>query len=250
MSDALAKWEPLDRALEGSLAPLRAPGRRPVVLFSGGVDSGLLAWELRHVVGASLFTVGVPGSEDLKRAGQVAPLFSVPWVGHALTDGELVDVYRKAAPELVAVPVPLRGIYVALAAAFAAAPPGTLVCGQGADELFLGYAHYRGLSAEEAAKRSSEDLGRLEREDWPRARRLAERCGREVVAPYLAPEFVQSARRLPTRAHLPDPVAKPVLRGWAVHRGLPEPVAERPKRAVQFGSGVDRWLRRNRPSLD
>jgi asparagine synthase (glutamine-hydrolysing) len=238
-------WERLDRAFESALRSVVEPRRPPVVLFSGGVDSGLLAWELRRMRGASLVTVGLAGSDDLEQAARAVPRIGLPWVGRTLEDDDLAEVEETVRPELVGVPGPRRGIFVALAAGIASAPTGPLLCGQGADELFFGYAHYRGLSAEMAAARSSADLRCLLEEDWPRTRRIATLWEREVQAPYLDPGFVLAASGVPAVERLPRGLTKVFFRRWALHRGLPESLAERPKRALQYGSGIDRWLRRH-----
>jgi asparagine synthase (glutamine-hydrolysing) len=247
MTGAEETWERLDLAFESALRSVVEPGPPPVVLFSGGVDSGLLAWELRRVRGASLVTVGVAGSDDLEQAARAVGRIGLPWAGRTLEDGDLARVEETARPELVGVPGPRRGIFVALAAAIASAPRGPLLCGQGADELFFGYAHYRGLSAEAAAARSSSDLRALREDDWPRTLRIAALWGKEVHAPYLDPGFVLAACGIPAVERLPGTLTKVLFRRWAVHRGLPESLAQRPKRALQYGSGIDRWLRRRHP---
>jgi len=120
-------WGPLDRAFEAAVRPVLLDERPRVVLFSGGVDSGLLAWELRAAREVSLFTVGVAGADDLEQAGGAAPSVGLPWEGRTLRDGDLADLDRQLEPDLDGVPGPRRGIFVALAAAFATAPPGLLV---------------------------------------------------------------------------------------------------------------------------
>lgn len=229
----------LDTAWEAALAPYARATEDQVVLFSGGVDSGLLAWELRSSPTTTLFTLGRPGSEDLVRAAEVAPRFGRAWTGVPLEDRALADAGAKARAELEELPPPRRSIFLGLAALFAAAPPGRLLLGQGADELFLGYAHYRGLSPAAAAERSAKDLHLLLEEDWPRTRRLGERFGHPAVdAPYLDAEFVRAVHRVPIEERLPGELTKTYLRRWALGRGLPEPVALRPKRALQFGMRV------------
>jgi asparagine synthase (glutamine-hydrolysing) len=238
------RWTELENGLERALGPVRqAPGPL-VVLFSGGVDSGLLAWELRQRPGTELFSVGLAGSTDLKAARSAAHLLGLPWAGRELDDDSLETVNRAIGPELEGVPGPRRGIFVALACAVAYAPTGTLVCGQGADELFLGYAHFRGLSAELALRRSEQDLDLQLREDLPRSVAIARRWQRQLCAPFLAPEFVRAAQRFAIAERLPTAVTKSVFRQFARHRGLPAALADAPKRAIQYGSGVDRWLRR------
>jgi asparagine synthase (glutamine-hydrolysing) len=138
----------------------------------------------------------------------------------------------------------MRGVLVAFALALARAPPGIVLCGQGADELFLGYAHFRGLSREAATARADSDLRQLVGRDWPRTQQIAQEMGRSVAAPFLHPDFVRAARSVPIESRLPHPVPKGFFRAWAAHRGVPEKIAGRPKRAVQFGSGVDRLIPR------
>jgi len=241
-------WPALDRAFDEALRPVRARSSPLVVLFSGGVDSGLLAWELRGSASASLFTVGTPGAADLKQAAATVPLVGLPWEHRVLSDKDLAVLAGQTADELDVVEGPRRGIFLALAAAFAFAPGGTVLCGQGADELFLGYAHFRGLSASRAADRSLADLQALLQDDWPRTVRLAGKWHREVLAPYLDPGFLRAAAAVPTEWRIPGERAKEFFRQWAAHRGTPSALVERPKRAMQYGSGVDQWLRRRAPA--
>jgi asparagine synthase (glutamine-hydrolysing) len=239
-------WSRLDASFEAATRPCREGATAPVVLFSGGVDSALLAWELRRTEGASLFTVGLPGSQDLRQAARAAAPVGLPWVGRELGEADLLAADRELEGELADVPGPRRGIFVALALAIGLAPPGDLVCGQGADELFLGYAHYRGLGPEAAAERARSDLRRLVGEDWPRTQRIAARRSRRIAAPFLDPAFVRAASEVPLQERLPGVATKEYFRRWAEHRDLPAEAAGRPKRAIQYGFGVDRWLRRRR----
>ena len=233
-------------ALEKALRPYRPAGRPLALLFSGGLDSALLAWELRTRPDFELVTVGLPGAPDLAAAGAAARAMGLPWKGREVSPEDVRRSLRHLAEELAAVPGPLRSVFVALDLAIASARDGsTLLCGQGADELFLGYAHFRGLSADEAGARAEADLARLRHEDWPRTERIARARGHEIAAPYLTPEFVRAAQRIPVTARLPGETSKDVLREFAVARGLPVEIARRPKRAVQYGSGVERALRQN-----
>ncbi len=233
----------LDDAWETALRRERAVAEPAVVLFSGGVDSGLIGWELRVVPGARLFTVGVPGADDLRRAGEAARAVGLPWSRSELSPEDVADVAGRLREDLVDVPGPRRGIFLALGLAFRNAPPGRLWVGQGADELFLGYAHFRRLGPEAAERRSAQDLAQLVDDDWPRTVAIAGRFGRTVVAPYLDAGVVAAARAIPISERLPAELTKPWFRRWAEHRELPELLVGAPKRAIQYGSGVDRLSR-------
>lgn len=233
----------LDTAFDTAIARWQEPGPPLSVLFSGGVDSALLAWELRHRGGITLFTVGRAGAADLASAETAAQTLGLPWQGAVIAPADLMRTVERIGPELLARPPGLRGLHIALAAAIERAPPGVLLCGQGIDELFLGYAHFRGLMVPEARARAETDLRRLQDDDWPATRRLAGRWGREIAAPFLHPEFVRAALAIPIELRLPGRAPKAFWREWTLHRGVPALIAERPKRAMQYGSGIDRWYR-------
>ncbi len=236
-------FERLDAALTVTLTPWRE-GRAPVgLLFSGGVDSGLLAWELRGRPQFEAFTVGRNGARDLVDADRSARLLDVPWRPCEIGDSELLELSDRLAPELAEASGPMRSVQLALAAALATAGAVDVLCGQGADELFLGYAHFRGLDPERALDRAARDLEELTRVELPRSQAIARLLGHRLHAPFLHPAFVAAAAALPIEARMPDPTPKALFRRWARWRGVPSEVADRPKRALQFGSGIDRWVR-------
>jgi asparagine synthase (glutamine-hydrolysing) len=234
----------LDDAWSAALDPLLSVAGPTVVLFSGGVDSGLLAWELRRKPDLTLFTVGVRGSPDLATAEEAARVLGLPWLGAEVSMEDVLAVNARASTELLGLGPTARSVQTAVAVAVARAPAGTLLCGQGVDELFLGYAHFRSLDVDAAGRRADSDLQLLLDHEWPRSVRIARQFERALVAPFLDPGFVAAAQALPIELRRPEPVPKSWFRQWAIHRGLAAAVANRPKRALQFGSGIDRLLRR------
>ncbi|HYK93992.1 MAG TPA: asparagine synthase-related protein, partial [Thermoplasmata archaeon] len=119
-----------------------------------------------------------------------------------------------------------------------------LVTGQGADELFHGYAHFRGLSLADRLSRASADLERLTEHEWPRFQRMSAGAGRQIVAPYLDDEFVRAVQREASSiAVASEGEPKRTLRELARHLGVPAELAARPKKAMQYGSGIGRLVR-------
>jgi len=238
----------LDAAFEEALRPLRAPGGALGILFSGGVDSSLLAFELRSRPELTLCTMGRDGAPDLKAGQEGATRLGLPWEPNVIGELEVAAAESRFASELVGLPPVSRTVLLGLAVAITGARPSRLVCGQGADELFLGYAHYRGLSADEASMRAQEDLDRLLATDWPRTLRIGEKAGKTLFAPYLSATFVRAARAVPTDSRIPREMPKRYFREWALARGLPAELALRPKKALQYGTGVAALVRaRSRP---
>lgn len=191
-----------------------------------------------------LSTVGLEGSHDLSAAEEAASGLLLPWVPRVVTAEEVLLMARQLETETSGLSPTARSVEVAFALAVHAAPPGVVLCGQGADELFFGYAHYRGLDDDGARRRGRADLRYLLTEAWPRSRRIAAALGREVVAPYLDPEFISAVEQIPLAERTAGPEPKHAFRSFAQRRGLPESIALRPKKALQYGTGVDRLLRR------
>jgi asparagine synthase (glutamine-hydrolysing) len=231
-------------ALGEALAPWQRGDDPLTLLFSGGVDSCLLAWELRRRPGLELLTVGRSGAPDLVAGEEAAQKLGLPWRGSVLEDDELERLLTVVGPELDGTAPARRAIFLALAAALSHCAGPIALCGQGVDELFLGYRHFAGLRAAEAAAREQRDLDRLLADDWPRSERIATSLGRRLLAPYLTSAVVRAARSVPIDLRLPGNEPKGIFRRWAVARGLDPALASRPKRALQYGSGIDRWLRR------
>lgn len=213
------------------------------VLFSGGVDSSLLAWELRRHPGVLLCTLGREGSHDLNAGRSGAERLGLPWEAVPATRAEVEAADHRFSEELTGVPVVSRTVLLALAVAIDRCRPSRLVCGQGVDELFFGYAHYRGLDKASTERRGREDLDRLREVDWPRTLRIAERAGKSILAPYLSPDFVTAALRVPAELRLPHDHPKRFFREWALERGVPPELANRPKKALQYGSGISALVR-------
>jgi len=208
------------------------------------VDSGLLAWELRTDRDITLATVGLAGSADLAAAEDAARYFPFPWNRLVVREDEVLAMARQIEGEIRTLSPTARSVEVAFAVAVHRAPPGLVLCGQGADELFYGYAHFRGLDEAAAQRRGEEDLEYLLTEAWPRSRRIAAVLGREVVAPYLDSGFRATVQEIPVSERWAGTEPKAAFRAFALRRGLPVSIALRPKKALQYGTGIDRLLRR------
>jgi asparagine synthase (glutamine-hydrolysing) len=232
----------LDRAMASALAHLVPRDSPATVLYSGGVDSSLMAGALAPIARVRLLSIGVEGSSDLSAGRRGAELLGLPWTGASVTPAEVRAVVARDG--LAKVSEPGRSIFAALSLGIAATPAEAPVfVGQGADELFGGYAHFRGLSETEAEGRRREDWDRLTAHDWPATLAMAHRLHRRLVAPFLDDRFSTVALSTPLPRTAEGDLTKPVLRAWALHRGIPSEIANRPKRAIQYGSGIAALVR-------
>ena len=226
-------------------AMIRAVGRsrRISVLYSGGLDSSLVAFGARALAEVELVTVGVRGSSDLLAAEHGARVLGLPWVHRTVDQADVEQILAAERGALQRARPGSRAVLVGIAFALQTASQSLVLCGQGADELFLGYAHFEGLSSADSEAKRQEDLDRLLQEDWPLSISLGVHVHRKLGSPFLDSDFMGYVRALPIGQLRAGGGRKPLLRQVATTLGVPPELAQRPKKAFQYGSGIERLLR-------
>jgi asparagine synthase (glutamine-hydrolysing) len=124
----------------------------------------------------------------------------------------------------------------------------TLAVGQGADELFGGYAKVEKAAGDHRVDATSvadarDEVLRSLPEQLPRDVLAIRAAGVEPVAPLLDDRVIRAAIALPEPLLVRDGERKVALRRVAADR-LPESIATRDKKALQYGSLVSRELDR------
>ncbi len=233
----------VDREFDRSMDALRADPAPTTVLFSGGVDSSLVADALRGHPDLELLTIGTPSSTDIESGRSAARLLDLPWRGAVVGRDDVEAALESCGDVLEGTQGTLRAVAVSFAVAVGQTRPSHLVTAQGVDELFLGYAHFRGLRGAALETRYRADLALLLEREWPRALRIAGRQDRTLIAPFLEPKLMRALETVPLRDRALGSEAKSWFREWAEERGLPSALAHRPKKAFQYGSGIERLLR-------
>jgi asparagine synthase (glutamine-hydrolysing) len=217
------------------------------VAFSGGVDSALVA----SGVDAPCYVAGFPGSHDVGAARDAAAAMGRELRVVELTHDDLV----RAVPRVVAATGRTNPMDVSIAlplylVAERARADGVsrLAVGQGADELFGGYAKVVSPDDDDrvdadtvrgARRETVETLPDQLARDVPALRA----AGVEPVAPLLHDRVVRAALPLPDEL-LATPNERKVALRRAAAGVLPEPVVSAEKKAVQYGSLVSRELDR------
>ncbi|WP_048151419.1 DUF7411 family protein [Palaeococcus ferrophilus] len=230
----------LKAALEYAVR-LRTPGE-VAVLFSGGLDSSLLALIASKYGDVSLYTAGEENSPDVEWARRASDALGLPLREYLFEEDEVEEAAKRVIfaieepnPMNLAIGIPL---YFATKLARENGD-SVLLSGQGADELFGGYAKY--LERPELMEEDVENLWsrNLERDD-----KIAMLNSVEGRFPYLDPNVVGIALGLPLELKIASGVRKKILRDVALELGLPEEFAMREKKACQYGSHSQRLLRR------
>lgn len=245
----------LRNAVRESVGAERSVG----VLFSGGLDSSLIAKLASEFCGVTLFTAGTKGSHDVECAIGTAAEMGLPLIvtrldaeniaGYAQTAKRLLGDFLRGRNELLqlALAVPT------LACCDAARRKGirVLLCGAGAEELFAGYARHKEqffADKNKLAPLLAQELNALEKNDLERNRLLAAATQTEIRSSLLNPAVVRIAQRIPVEQKISsDGTRKLALRETAQALGVPAQACWREKKAMQYGSGVQKVLLRLLP---
>jgi asparagine synthase (glutamine-hydrolysing) len=252
--DDAAAVDRVRQAVDVSTAAVAEDGL--AVAFSGGVDSAILAARLD----APLYVAGFPDSHDVAAARSAAAAMDRDLTVVELTHEDL----ERAVPDLVRatgrtnvmdVQISL-GLYL-VAERVAADGYDRVAVGQGADELFGGYAKIAGASDD--TRLTAETVRGARRETVTTLPDQLERdvlalraAGVEPVAPLLHDRVVAAALPLSGRLLVAEPgpneersdCERKVALRRAAAPWLPESVLRREKKAVQYGSLIARELDR------
>ncbi len=217
------------------------------VLFSGGLDSTLIAYLCKDL-GADFegYTVAVeePGmkeAEDLGYAKRIAADLGLKLKIKRIRVGELERYLKEVVPLIEDTDVVKVGValptYVACEAAKEDFGVMTVFSGLGAEELFAGYERHKRVKKGDLNAECLAGLLRMHERDLYRDELVAKSQGISLRAPFLATNLVDYALRIPATYKLSHDKTenKVILRQIARDLGLEE-VASRKKRAMQYGS--------------
>ncbi|WP_407392798.1 asparagine synthase-related protein [Methanobrevibacter sp.] len=226
------------------------------VIFSGGVDSSYLALLLKEIsqnvpIKVKLYAVGAEGSKDLEAAIYASKFLNLDLEICEVSE----DMIREALPQVVKAigDDNLMKVGVGLTTYFATrmvAQDGLKVAisGQGADELFGGYKRYLKSFVEgELNFKLREDISNMYHVNLERDDACSMLNSVELRLPFLDENLVELVLNIPDNkkiVSMHDDMRKSFLRKLAFEEGLDYNIAYRPKKAAQYGTGIDKILRK------
>ena len=208
------------------------------ISFSGGLDSSVIAF-LSKEKNPKLYTVGVGRTTDVKNAMEIAEIYKFPLnviniherdIVHGVQSLLKIDPFMSAVEVSFELPLYFVAKY---------SSEITICTGQGADELFGGYAKY--LATPERMK---DDLDNLLVRTLPREQRIVAMFGKRLSTPYLNEDIIKFANSIPDNCKIMNGGRKWILREAARCIGVPEMITKREKKAAQYGSGIWKVLKR------
>jgi asparagine synthase (glutamine-hydrolysing) len=224
------------------------------VMFSGGIDSTLLA-RLSDDLGVEtiLYSVGHEDSADLKFAQKTADNMRLPIHLRKVTREDVRDYLPLVLNSIEEFNLMKLGVGMPAYMAAEMAHDDNIkvmLSGQGADELFAGYHRYLKLYQEQGENTLNdllEDIYNLYHVNLERDDKVTMASNVELRVPYLDLDVINIAMNIPMEYKITsekDPQRKCILREIARDLGVPEENVIRPKKAAQYGSGIDKMLRK------
>ncbi|MBW9224084.1 asparagine synthase (glutamine-hydrolyzing) [Methanothermococcus sp. SCGC AD-155-E23] len=218
------------------------------VIFSGGLDSSLVARMASEYCNVILYTAGLEGSEDVEYAERVAEDLGLKLRKKVIDSEEYEEYLLKVAYAIDEIDLMKLSVGVPIYVASEMARRDgikVVLSGQGADELFAGYKRYQRIlitKGEEELKRVLyRDVMNIHKMNLERDDHCTMANSVELRVPFLDKNLVEVALSLPLKYKVNERERKIILRDIA-RKYLPEYVAYRPKKAAQYGSGSEKMI--------
>ena len=223
------------------------------VAFSGGLDSSLLAF-LTNKVGTNvnLVSVSLENQSEIEYVKKAAEALKLPLHTRLFKEEDVEKIIPKvlwlieeADPIKLSIGIPFYWT------AETAAKLGfkVLLAGQGADELFAGYKRYLNIYSNYGAKKAQEavitDILKLYEKNFERDFKICNFHNVELRLPFASHELVKFAISLPLKLKIQssnDTLRKHILREAAKKFGFPQFIVDKPKRAIQYATGVSKVI--------
>ena len=220
------------------------------VLVSGGIDSSLIAYLVnKHFPDCFLISLQSEKSVDddfveiLGKHLKKSPLLvQVTRENLVSIQPEIENLLRLAKVDINPMQLALASVYYWLFKAANDWGIKTIFTGHGPDILLGGYNKYRQLSGEVLKQAIRADLPLLQI-DHSRDMAMAQKWDIKVINPYLEQTNVDFCLSVPSELIIKKDQEKYLSRALGKKVGLPQKIVNRPKKAMQYSTGVAKIIK-------
>jgi len=224
------------------------------VAFSGGLDSSIIAFLARNSgADVHLIHVSLENQPETEQAKKAAEKLRLP-IHVYLYDEEDAEKILPKVLWLIEEPDPIKasiGIpFYWTAEKVAEMGFKVMLAGQGADELFGGYQRYvhdyLTYGGEKLRKTFFNDALKMYETNFERDSKICNFHNVELRLPFVTYQIAKFATELPVELKVEmkdNGLRKLVLRRVAENLGVPQFIAKKPKRAMQYATGVNKTLK-------
>jgi asparagine synthase (glutamine-hydrolysing) len=213
--------------------------QRVAVAYSGGLDSSVIVGIAKEFSDVKCYTCAIKGSFDSRMVSEFAVQDRVDHILISLSENELVGWVARVSNLLGSID-PIRIAYtIPILCVLEGCDEGCVLAGNGADELFGGYAKYS--DADDPSHMMAMDTEKMLQEA-SLLDGFAASIGKKIGFPFAAEEVVHFAERTPLEEKVNSAGRKLILREAARLMGLHS--YSRPKKAAQYSSGILKEMKR------
>ena len=214
--------------------------------LSGGLDSSIIAAVARrHMPELHTFSVGIEGSRDLEAARRVARHIGSIHHEYVYSADEVIEALPEIIYHLESFDQDLvrSAIPTWFCARMAADEVKVILTGEGADELFAGYAYHKGIGDYRALRSElRRSVTRLHNINLQRVDRMTMRHAIEARVPFLDSEVIEMAQTVPPELKLHGDGGGRRIEKWILRKAfedmLPPDILWRDKEQFDEGSGM------------
>lgn len=225
------------------------------VAFSGGLDSTIIAFLAKKFgVEVHLVSVSLKDQPEIEHVKKAAEALNLSLHIHLYSEKAVEEVLPKvlwliedANPVKTSIGIPVFWT------AEEASKTGfrVMLAGQGADELFGGYKRYLNdymrYGEESVGKTIFKDIAGMYENNFERDSKICNFHNVELRLPFATYQLAKFAASLPLQLNIESPndmLRKTVLRKMAEDIRLPRFIVKKPKRAIQYATGVNKVIKK------
>lgn len=227
----------------------RIPDQKFGILFSGGIDSTLIAFICKKLgvpficYTAALEEKGMGKADDLVHAEIIAKELGFSLKVNKLNIKQTENLIKKVCPLIEETNVVKVGVALTFYAACELAKKDkikVIFSGLGSEELFAGYQRHK--NSTNINKECVSGLLKMYERDTYRDDVITMNNSLELRLPFLDKTLAKYSLRIPAKYKLTKDAQKVILRDAAIQMGLNKEFALRKKKAAQYGSKFDRAI--------